>query len=76
MRTKRNIKLNDLIQTEREYYLKICNFNKNNKEYDIFNLLCDGCTRVEISDKVNLSIDTVSSRTNKIYIKVEKAIKR
>lgn len=52
-----------------------CNFNKFNGEYEVYKMLKDGASIVEISMKLGLSERTVSRRCLSIRLKIIRAIK-
>lgn len=64
----------DFVQSEYDYLLQNCRFNERNGERQIFEMRCDGCSIVEISMKLHMSIATVNRRISSIKRKIMRAI--
>lgn len=64
----------DFVQSEYDYLLQNCRFNERNGERQIFEMRCEGCSIVEISMKLNLSIPTVNRRIVAIKRKIMRVI--
>ncbi len=64
----------DFVQSEYDYLMQNCRFNERNGERQIFEMRCEGCSIVEISMKLNLSIPTVNRRIAAIKRKIMRVI--
>lgn len=66
---------NDFSNDEYKLFEEKCNFNKHNGEYEVYKLLKEGASLVQIARETNLSERTVSRRVLSIKLKIIKVIK-